>query len=130
MLLSQLEGAQRGIALLEEALEDAAGNDALQASLHGRLAVLGRLTKGMTWAERHARAAVDVADRLDDDTLRAGALPRSRSSGSTAAPQTLPEKPSVHTSSPWCPATPQLLQRAEYMFAHVLSWSVLHRACT
>ena len=35
---------------------------------------LGRLTKGMAWAQRHARVAVELADELDDDALRAGAL--------------------------------------------------------
>ena len=45
-----------------------------QVSLHRQLAVLGRLTKGMEWAQRHARAAMDLADSLGDDALRAGAL--------------------------------------------------------
>ena len=54
--------------------------------------------------------------------------PRSRSSGSTAATQTRLETRSAPTSSPWPPATEEQLHRAEIMLAHVLSWSVLHRA--
>ena len=62
VLLAELEGAQRAVALLEEALEHAAGNRALEAFLHWRLGYLGRLTKGMSWAQRHARVAVDLAE--------------------------------------------------------------------
>ena len=73
-----VEGAQRALALLEEALEDAAGNAALRCCCTGRLGYLGRLTKGMAWAEQHARAAVELAERLGRRrTPRRGAL-RSR----------------------------------------------------
>ena len=125
VLLSELEGAQRAIALLEEALEHAAGNAALEAFLHWRLGYLGRLTKGMAWAQRHARVAVDLAEELDDDALRAGALSAHaflRFNGGDA--DALSEAERAHalavTSS-----DRQQLQRAEYMLAHVLSWSVL-----
>ena len=73
-LLAQLEPLPRTIALLEEALEEAQAYPELQASLHRQLAVNGRLVYGFDWAERHAQAALALADGLDDDALRAGAL--------------------------------------------------------
>ena len=125
VLLSELEGAQRAIALLEEALEHAAGNAALEALLHWRLGYLGRLTKGMAWAQRHARVAVDLADELDDDALRAGALSALAflrfNGGDADAPGEAERAYELAVAS----GDRQQLQRAEYMLAHVLSWSVL-----
>ena len=74
VLLSETEGIQRTVELLEEALVEAASQPALQARLHQRLARHGRLIHGLRWAERHAREAVELADRLDDDGLRAGSF--------------------------------------------------------
>ena len=74
VLLSETEGLQRGVGLMEEALVEAASQPALQVQLHQNLADDGRLIHGHRWAERHAREAVDLADGLDDDGLRAGAL--------------------------------------------------------
>ena len=65
---------QRAVGLMEEALVEAASQPALQVRLHQNLADDGRLIHGLRWAERHAREAVELADRLDDDGLRAGAL--------------------------------------------------------
>ena len=72
-LLAQLEPLPRTIVLLEEALEEAHAHPELQASLHRQLAVSGRVVYGPDWAEPHAQAALALADRLDDDALRAGA---------------------------------------------------------
>jgi DNA-binding CsgD family transcriptional regulator len=68
VLLSELESVDRSIPLLEEALHEATSSPALQSAVHTRLA----------WAERmggfdHARAALVLADELDDDVLRARA---------------------------------------------------------
>ena len=125
VLLSELEGAQRGLELLEEALEHAAGNAALEAVLHTRLGYLGRLTKGMTWAQRHARVAVELADELDDDTLRAGALSALAvlrfNGGDADAPREAERAHEFALAS----GDRHQVQRTEYMLAHVLSWSVL-----
>ena len=40
---------------------------ALAASIHLRLSLIVRFTEGIAAAERHARAAVDLAERLEDD---------------------------------------------------------------
>jgi DNA-binding CsgD family transcriptional regulator len=124
VLLSELEGAQRAIALLEEALDDAAGDAALRVSLHRQLAVLGRLTKGMEWAQRHARAAVELADSLGDDALRAAALSALAflrfNGGNPDAPL---DAERAYELALACGDQQQLL-RAESMLGHVLGWSV------
>ena len=69
MALAEMEGTGRAAELLEEALYEAA-SPALQSAIHCRLA----------WEQRfradfdHARAALELADQLDDDVLRARAL--------------------------------------------------------
>ncbi len=63
-----------GAPLLEEALREAAEHPALQSIVHTRLAWATRFTKGFRGALEHARAALELADSLDDDALRANAL--------------------------------------------------------
>jgi DNA-binding CsgD family transcriptional regulator len=68
VLLAELESLDRGRALLEAALREAGSSPALQSIVHCRLA----------WARReegsgHARAALELAEELDDDVLRARA---------------------------------------------------------
>jgi DNA-binding CsgD family transcriptional regulator len=64
---------QRRIALLQQALSEADGELPLQAEIHGELSLPIRFTSGLRVAKRHARAAIALADRLDDDALRASA---------------------------------------------------------
>jgi DNA-binding CsgD family transcriptional regulator len=65
VLLAELESVGRSVPLLEEALREAP-SPALQSEIHCRLA----------WATRfkpssdHARAALELAEQLDDDVLR------------------------------------------------------------
>jgi DNA-binding CsgD family transcriptional regulator len=63
-----------GVQLLEQALGEAPEHPALQSIVHTRLAWATRFTKGFLGALEHARAALELADRLDDDALRASAL--------------------------------------------------------
>jgi DNA-binding CsgD family transcriptional regulator len=80
VLLSDVElGAAdtaRGIALLRKALDQAATAPALQAMIHQRLAWLIAFIEG--WgagvAERHARRSLELAEQVDDDALRSGAM--------------------------------------------------------
>jgi len=74
LLAAELEDPDSAIALLHEALAEAAGVPALQARIHADLAGIGRFTKGRAWAERHARASLRLAVRLNDDARRADAL--------------------------------------------------------
>jgi DNA-binding CsgD family transcriptional regulator len=62
------------IALLREALGEAATCPALQAMIHQRLASLVLFTEGVGAAERHARTSLELADQVDDDALRSGAM--------------------------------------------------------
>ena len=62
------------ISLRREALKAASDRPELQALIHQRLGLYVRFSEGGEAAEEHAHAAVDLAERLDDDALRAGAL--------------------------------------------------------
>jgi DNA-binding CsgD family transcriptional regulator len=70
VLLAELESADRAVALLEEALREAAPRPALQSVIHCRLAWATRFRRGYVRALEHARAALELADDLDDDVLR------------------------------------------------------------
>jgi DNA-binding CsgD family transcriptional regulator len=69
VLLSELESVDRSIQLLEEALREATSRPALQCAIRCRLAWAARFEGGSD----HARAALALADELDDDVLRARA---------------------------------------------------------
>jgi DNA-binding CsgD family transcriptional regulator len=73
VLLAELESADRAVPLLEEALREAASRPALQSVIHCRLAWATRFRKGYVGALEHARAALQLAEDLDDDVLREGA---------------------------------------------------------
>jgi DNA-binding CsgD family transcriptional regulator len=70
VLLAELESADSAVALLEEALREAASRPALQSVIHCRLAWAIRFRKGYVRALEHARAALELAGGLDDDVLR------------------------------------------------------------
>ena len=65
---------ERAVELRRAALEAAAGLPAFEAEIHVSLAGFLNLTEGVESAARHADAALELAKRLDDDTLRVGAL--------------------------------------------------------
>ena len=82
VFLAELEGADRSTALLEEALRESTSRPALQSVIHCRLAWSIRFFKS---AVDHARAALELADELDDDVLqRAPARCKPSSAGSRA----------------------------------------------
>jgi DNA-binding CsgD family transcriptional regulator len=74
VLLAELDGLHRSVGLLEEALLEAQARPALRAKVHCQLAVAVRFEKGFHGALEHARASLELADDLDDDALRVGAL--------------------------------------------------------
>jgi DNA-binding CsgD family transcriptional regulator len=74
ILLAELESVDRAAALLEEALREATSRPELQSVIHCRLAWATRFRKGFVRALEHARAALELAEDLDDDRLRADAL--------------------------------------------------------
>lgn len=69
VLLAQLEPIARAADLLEEALHEATSRPALQSLIHCRLAWMKRFRGG----SEHARAALELAETLGDDELRARA---------------------------------------------------------
>ena len=73
-LLAEFEGLDRAVALLEEALRESQSRPTLQARIQCRLAWATRFKKGFAGALEHARAALELADELDDDALRVEAL--------------------------------------------------------
>jgi DNA-binding CsgD family transcriptional regulator len=78
VLLSAVESVAgdpvRAIELRREALLEALEHPALQASIHQWLASAVRAIEGIRSGEQHARVALELAERLGDDALRAGAL--------------------------------------------------------
>jgi DNA-binding CsgD family transcriptional regulator len=91
VLLAELESERRSVALLEEALREAASRPALQSVIHCRLA----------WASSkpgfdHARRALELADELDDNQLRRQARAMhailSWFAGAAEAPDDLPAR--------------------------------------
>jgi DNA-binding CsgD family transcriptional regulator len=70
VLLADLESVDRAVVLLEEALQEATTRPALRCVIHCRLAWATRFRTGYVRALEHARAALELADHLDDDLLR------------------------------------------------------------
>jgi DNA-binding CsgD family transcriptional regulator len=62
------------IPLRRDALREAAADPALQAEIHMALSWESRFTEGLRVADQHARLSLELAEKLDDDPLRAGAL--------------------------------------------------------
>ena len=73
ILLAELESTDRAVGLLGEALEAAASRPELQSAIHCRLAWATRFRKGYARALENADAALELAEGLDDDVLRARA---------------------------------------------------------
>ena len=65
VFLAELEGADRSVELLEEALHEADSRPALCSVIHCRLAWAKRFAGGL----EHADAALELAEELEDDVL-------------------------------------------------------------
>ena len=66
VLLADVDREDRSIALLEEALREASSRPALRSVIHCRIAWAARFEGSFD----HARAALELADEIDDDVLR------------------------------------------------------------
>jgi DNA-binding CsgD family transcriptional regulator len=90
ILLADLESLDRSTPLLEEALREAASRPDIQSVVHCRLAWATRFVRGVD----HAGAALELANELDDDLLRARARAvqaiLGRFAGAAEAPEDLP----------------------------------------
>ena len=74
LLLAEFQHDDLAVPLLEEALREATAHPQLQALIHIRLAAAERFRKGFPGALDGTRAALVLADRIDDDVLRLKAL--------------------------------------------------------
>jgi DNA-binding CsgD family transcriptional regulator len=74
ILAAELEEPGPAVALLEQALDEASGAPGVEATVRTLLADDGRLLYGRAWAEAHARAGLEAAERLDDELLRTRAM--------------------------------------------------------
>src|ERR687887_810791 len=74
LVLAEFEHDDLAVPLLEEAVREAASHPPLQALIHIRLAAAERFRKGFAGALDGTRAALVLADRVNDDVLRFKAL--------------------------------------------------------
>jgi len=74
IVLADLETVDGSISVLEEALVEAGTSPVLQAIIQIRIASAMRFRAGFVKAHERAREALEVAEQLDDDSLRARAL--------------------------------------------------------
>ena len=74
VVLADLATIGGSIAVLEDALEEARSSPVLQADIQIRLASAIRFRDGFLEAHQRAVEALEIAERLDDDSLRVRAL--------------------------------------------------------
>jgi DNA-binding CsgD family transcriptional regulator len=74
VLLADLESIEGSIAVLEEALREAESSPLLRADIQIRIASAIRFREGFVEAHRRARAALELAEQLDDEWLHVRAL--------------------------------------------------------
>ncbi|MCI0581552.1 MAG: AAA family ATPase [Chloroflexi bacterium] len=124
ILRAELEPPAIAVALLEAALAEAADTPALQAAIHIGLAEAGYFSAAQDdpWRQRHARASLRIAERLDDDALRANALTiLALIRFDSGDPQALElAQRAYRLATPL--ADPRPLQRASWAVGHVLTW--------
>jgi DNA-binding CsgD family transcriptional regulator len=112
------ENVPRAVPLLEAALLEPVP-PAVRASIHQRLSLMLRFTHGLPAAERHARAAVELAKQVDDTSRLAeatGGLALIRFNAGKADALRLAERA-------YRLASPHALPDVGFALAHVLVWS-------
>jgi len=74
VLLAEAENMPGAVPLRKQALLEPGAPAALRAAVHQRLSLDVRFLEGLDTAEEHALAAVELAEQVGDDALRASAL--------------------------------------------------------
>jgi DNA-binding CsgD family transcriptional regulator len=125
ILRAELELPALAVSTLRDALAEAARVPELRAAIHAAIAQSGfsGWTKGRTWGERHACAALAIAERLDDDALRADALSvlsLHRFDGRDPHALELAER-AYRLAAPL--PDPRYVMRAGAAVGHLLAWS-------
>jgi DNA-binding CsgD family transcriptional regulator len=128
VILSDIAGQsgalEHAIALRREALVEAEVHPAVLAAIHASLGVTVRFTEGLRAAERHARASLEIAERLDDDALHAEALATLALLRFNAGePDALQLAEQAHELAA-AAGDPEHRLQAAFNLAHVLLWSV------
>jgi DNA-binding CsgD family transcriptional regulator len=114
---------ERAIALRKEALAAVGSDPAVQASIHTWLAGRVRVTEGLAAAEAHARTALELAERVGDEGLRAGALTvLSLLRFNAAAPEAL-DLAEQALDAAAASGRRQRRDEASFGLAHALLWS-------
>jgi DNA-binding CsgD family transcriptional regulator len=124
VLLSELEGVDHAVALLEEALREPSAPASLQAVIHCRLAWLRRFKPD--WYEQalaHANAALALAEELDDDVLRAHAQVVRATIGWIVGDAETPKAAARARDFANAVGGEQLVQEATSAFVNTLVWS-------
>jgi DNA-binding CsgD family transcriptional regulator len=132
-LMAQIESESLGrtLELLREAVLEPGVPLALQASIQHQLSLIIRFSEGLDAAEQHAQRAVELAEQVGDDGLRAAALAGLAlirfNAGKRGALQTAEEAYGLASAV----AAPQSVVDARFSLGHILVWSVqLDRART
>ena len=119
----EAEGLRRRVELQREALREPGAPLALQALIQQRLSLIVRFSEGLASAERHARAAVALAEQLGDDALRGAAmsgLALIRFNAGKPGALPLAEEASALASGD---AALQPVADAGFALGHILVWS-------
>ncbi len=126
VLLSDVEGTasiERAIDLRRQALDAAADRPRVRAELHLWLGDNLRVTEGVRSAEGHARAALDLADELDDAAIRTEALAVLAGQRFRAGDADLLELAGEAAHLAASAADPGVRMRAGLQVVHPLVWS-------
>jgi DNA-binding CsgD family transcriptional regulator len=120
LLLAEFEHDDLAVPVLEEALREAASDPALEAVVRIRLAWAVRFRNGFAAALDGTRAALELADRVDDDALRFDALLRLHTLGSMVGDAETPAYAARARELATAAGDPYLLREA-----NVLSFGIL-----
>jgi DNA-binding CsgD family transcriptional regulator len=124
VLLAELESVDHAVELLEEALREAAGRPALQSFIHCRLAWATRFRNGYVRALEHARAALELAEELDDDLLQGRARVVQAILGWIVGDPETPQLPSRAHDFATALGGERLVQEATFAVVNTLASSV------
>jgi DNA-binding CsgD family transcriptional regulator len=126
ILATELEQAGPAVELLQEAFRAAAADPVLRATIHTRLAEIGRMVRGSPWAEQHARAARLLAERLGDEPAHVLALANLAILRFDAAdPDALDLAREAHRRAAALP-DPRPRRVAAWAVGHLLTWLRRH----
>ncbi len=119
----EAENLGRTLELRREALLEPGIPLALQTSIQHQLSLIIRFSEGLETAEQHAQSAVELAEQLGDDGLRASALAGLAlirfNAGKPDALQTAEEAYELGSAV----AAPQPVIDARFALGHILVWS-------